>query len=288
MPRKVPRFLGTVFQVRGRFVLGVVVAATMVLGSCGEPDTVVEPGPAESEVQTSVATTEPPSEVETVETTSSELAPSTTTGSSAVPQTTTSFVVAEGSPNAEAYVELARSELVLSVDEQICTDAEATERIEAGSERLDALVSAIQRCASPEAVDTFAAGLLSAGGAPLPATEAACVGGRLRSEERYQPFWAELLSDADFDYLASPVAVQDLYVDLFAECVSVGRALAGQLDGMLSNPSIGCIDALYEDAEFVRVTIEADLSGNAEDISRIDSQIQSCLSAEELEALGLS
>ena len=151
----------------------------------------------------------------------------------------------EGSENATTYTELASSGLVISVDEQVCADQRTSAEIEAGLERLDALVVAIQTCATPAAIDTFASGLLSAGGAPLPPTEAACVASRLRSDESYRPFWAALLSEAEFDYLASSNDVQDLYVGLFAECVSVGGALANQLDDLLSLATINCICLLY-------------------------------------------
>ena len=259
------------------------------LASCGESESIVEPGPGESETETETSTSEAPTELETVETTTS-LAPTSTNvpESSEVVETTTTFVVIENSENAVAYTELAASGLAMSIGEQTCADERTTSEIDAGLERLDALVVAIQSCAAPAVVDEFSAGLLSAGGAPLPPTEAACVAGRLRSDESYRPFWAALLSESEFDYLASSIEVQDLYIGLFAECVSVGRALASQVGDVLSEPSIACIDGLYDDAEFVRVTIEADLSGDATEVARIDSQIQSCLTSEEREALGLS
>ena len=261
----------------------------LVLVACGDAESIVAPGPGESEVATPTTTTNPASELDTAETTSTQASTTTLAApSSDAVETTTTFEVIDGSENATTYRELASSGLAISVDEQLCADQRTTAEIDGGLDRLDALVVAIQTCATPAAIDTFASGLLSAGGAPLPPTEAACVASRLRSGETYRPFWAALLSETEFDYLASSIEVQDLYVGLFAECVSVGGALANQLDDLLSLPTINCIDALYDDAEFVRVTIEADLSGDATEIARVDSQIQSCLTGDEREALGLS
>ena len=66
-----------------------------------------------------------------------------------------------------------------------------------------------------------------------------------------------------------------------------GRALSNQIAGELSVPSIDCIDRLYADREFVRVTIEADLSGDPEEIARINQQIRTCLTSDERDRLGV-
>ena len=135
----------------------------------------------------------------------------------------------------------------------------------------------MQSCAAPVAIDDFAAELIVAGGAGLPPDEAACVSSRLQSGDEYQAFWAALLEEEQFDFLLSELEVQNRYLDLYSECVSVGRAVGQQASVALSAPSVGCIDELYQDREFVRVTIEADLSGNAEELERIADQILSLI-----------
>lgn len=271
----------------------------IALAACGDGESIVEPGPGDTETTTS--TTEEPDdsdsgEVVTDATTTSVLegeddtSPDETDtegdaeGNGAPPET---FVVNEDSENAEAFTELAVSGLVLSLDEQTCADEFAATAVAGGAGELDGIIGAVQECASPVAIDDFSAELIVAGGAPLPPTEAACVSSRLQSGEEYRPFWAALLEEEPFDFLLADSEVQNRYLDLFTECVSVGRAVASQADATLSVPTSDCIDGLYDDREFVRVTIEADLSGNVADQERINDQIASCLTAEERSALGL-
>lgn len=197
------------------------------------------------------------------------------------------FVLDEDSENAAVFSELAAAGLVLSLDEQACADETATAAVDAGSSELDAVIGAVQECATPAAIDNFSAGLIVAGGAPLPPTEAACVSSRLQSGEEYQPFWAALVEEEPFDFLIADNDVQNRFLELYTECVSVGRAVGEQASVALSAPTVGCIDGLYADREFVRVTIEADLSGNAEDQARVNDQIAGCLTSEERSGLGL-
>ena len=199
--------------------------------------------------------------------------------------TATTVVIDESSENAAAFTELAASGLVLSLDEQSCTDTAAAEAETQGADPIDAVVSAVQSCASAQAVDDFAAGLIEAGGGPLPATEAACVSSELQATEEYRPFWRALLDEEPFDFLLAETEVQNRYLDLFSECVSVGRAVSQQAGVSLSAPTQGCIDDLYNDREFVRVTILADLSGDLDERARIDSQIAGCFTSQELAAL---
>lgn len=197
------------------------------------------------------------------------------------------MVIDQTSDNAAEYTELAASGLVLTLDEQACADDSVDAAIASGEEQLDAVITAVQECASPKAVDDFASLLLSAGGEALPATEAACVAGQLRADDEYRPFWSALFAEEPFDFLAAGLAVQNQYLDLFARCVSVGRALSSQTGAGLSAPTIGCVDDLYADREFVRLTIEADLSADPEDVARVNRQIGSCLTQSEREALGI-
>ena len=209
-------------------------------------------------------------------------APEDVASSAATDSTATTVVIDETSENAEAFTELAASGLVLTLDEQGCADGAALDAANGGADPVDAVVEAVQSCASPAAIDDFASGLIEAGGAPLPATEAACVSSQLQATEEYRPFWRALLDDEPFDFLLSETEVQNRYLDLFSECVSVGRAVADQANITLSAPTQGCIDTLYNDREFVRVTILADLSGDPEERARIDSQIAGCFTSAEL------
>ncbi len=209
-------------------------------------------------------------------------APEDVASSGAGDSTATTVVIDETSENAEAFTELAASGLVLTLDEQGCADSAALDAANSGADPVDAVVEAVQSCASPAAIDDFASGLIEAGGAPLPATEAACVSSQLQATEEYRPFWRALLDDEPFDFLLSETEVQNRYLDLFSECVSVGRAVADQANISLSAPTQGCIDTLYNDREFVRVTILADLSGDPEERARIDSQIAGCFTSAEL------
>jgi hypothetical protein len=266
----------------------------VIVAACGRGESIVEPGPGDTDEPTT--TTQPTNDDEdddgelrtddaqNVSSTSTTLAPGNdgdqTSGAS--PST---FIVDENSENAAAYTELALSGLVLTLDEQSCADVTATSSADAGANDVDAVIDAVQECASPKAIDEFAAGLIMAGGNRLPPTEAACVSSKLQSTTEYRPFWVALLEEEPFDFLLSGLEVQNRYLDLYAECVSVGRAVGEQSNTELSPPTIGCIDDLYNDREFVRVTIEADLSGNEEDRARIDSQLAGCLTADERNAL---
>lgn len=265
---------------------------TLALVACGRGTTEVEPAPGRPDASESSTTTTPPDtgrdpdggdvatgDGSTITSSTPAIDPSTTT---------TSIPILAGSDNAGAYTELAVSGLVLTLDEQRCADSAVDQLLEEGVERIDAVISAVQECAAPAAVDAFAAGLLSAGGQPLPPTEAACVAARLRIDESYRPFWIALFDEEPFDFLVAPADAQDRYLDLFAECVSVGRALSEQVGGILSPPTIGCIDDLYQDREFVRVTIEADLTADADDLDRVNRQIATCLTADERTALNLA
>ena len=172
-------------------------------------------------------------------------APEDVASSAATDSTATTVVIDETSENAEAFTELAASGLVLTLDEQGCADGAALDAANGGADPVDAVVEAVQSCASPAAIDDFAWGLIEAGGAPLPATEAACVSSQLQATEEYRPFWRALLDDEPFDFLLSETEVQNRYLDLFSECVSVGRAVADQANITLSAPTQGCIDTLY-------------------------------------------
>lgn len=280
-----------------RRILPVLLAAALALGACGEGESIVEPGPGDPEDTTTTTTTpdDGSDEVVTDGEVDDDEDPSTTTtvdptgeSDSQGAATTTSVVIDQNSDNAATYTELAASGLVLTLDEQACADSTAEEAIEAGGEVVDAVIEAVQVCASPKAVDDFASGLIIAGGLPLPPTEAACVSSRLQAIEEYRPFWVALLEEEPFDFLLAERDVQNRYLDLYAECVSVGRAVGAQANIELSPPTVGCIDDLYRDREFVRVTIEADLSGDEDDRARIDRQIASCLSTQERQALDAS
>lgn len=264
----------------------------LVLAACGEGESIVEPGPGDPEESTTTtAPDEGPDEVvtdgeENAEETSTTttVGPDDGTGEDAGTSPTT-VVIDESSENAAAYTELAASGLVLTLDEQACADGTAEEAVDAGVDVVDAVIRAVQECASAKAVDDFASGLISAGGLPLPASEAACVSSRLRSAEDYRPFWVALLEEEPFDFLLADLEVQNRYLDLYAECVSVGRAVGAQAGLELSPPTVGCIDDLYRDREFVRITIEADLSGDESERARIDRQLASCLTSDEQQAL---
>ncbi len=256
--------------------------------ACGRGVSDVEPAPGQPSTTESTTTTGPPSTTTSGD--DGDVATGDSTSTTSVDpgdSTTTTFVVLDGTDNEEAYVELAASGLVLTLDEQECADAAVTAGIDSGQDRLDAVITAVTECAAPAAVDDFASGLLSAGGEPLPPTEAACVSSRLRTDDSYRPFWAALFAEEPFDFLVAPTEAQDRYLDLFAECVSVGRALSEQIGGILSPPTVGCIDDLYADQEFVRTTIEADLSGDPDELARVNRQIATCLTADERAALDL-
>ncbi len=277
----------------------------LVLAACGEGDSIVEPGPGETESTTTVpeeddgdgdgsdsgevvtdgsTTTNPGGEENSAGDPADEDADADIEEEVSPPET---FVIDEQSENAAAFTELAVSGLVLSLDEQACADETAATAVADGTGELDAIIGAVQDCASAAAIDDFSSELIIAGGAPLPATEAACVSSRLQTGDEYQPFWAALLEEEPFDFLLADLDVQNRYLDLYTECVSVGRAVSSQADATLSVPTSDCIDGLYDDREFVRVTIEADLSGNVEDQQRINDQIAGCLTADERSALGL-
>lgn len=266
-----------------------VVSACLMLASCGEGEESLDPGPGRPDEATSTTSTLAPTTGDTrddVET--AEPAPTTSTVTSGVDRTSsTTVVINQRSENAQEYTELAASGLVLTLAEQECADEAITREVDGGAERLDGVIIAVQECASPKAVDDFASVLISAGGAPLPATEAACVAGQLRADDGYRPFWSALFAEEPFDFLAADSEVQDQYLDLFATCVSVGRALSDQVAVDLSLSSIGCIDALYADREFVRISIEADLSGDPDELARINQQIGTCLTTDERAALDL-
>lgn len=286
----------------------------IVAAACTGPDSVVEPGPGEDETTTTTqtSTTVSPTEDDSedseeteddndpveVETADADADAATTTTTAPVAASSEGqaeeaaearpdvFVLDENSENAAVFTELADSGLLLTIDEQACADAAASSAIDDGSSELNAIIDAVRSCAAPVAIDDFASELITAGGAGLPPDEAACVSSRLQSGDEYQAFWAALLEEEQFDFLLSELEVQNRYLDLYSECVSVGRAVSQQAAVTLSAPSVGCIDDLYQDREFVRVTIEADLSGNAEELERIADQITTCLTAEEQALLG--
>lgn len=286
-----------------------VVALAVVLAACGQGVSTVDPGPGDtdgSSTTTSTTSTSTPEEQDGDDDGGDELVTDgnpdsvTTTTNVALPigpgdgvgdggadgivdgdATSENFVLADDTENGAVYVELAESGLVLTVEEQECADTSATSAVDAGSDPLDGVIGAVQECATPRALDDFASTLIIAGGQPLPPTEAACVGSKLRDGETYRPFWASLLEQEPFDFLLADTDVQNRYLDLFADCVSVGRAVSEQTNAPLSIATMGCIDALYADREFVRITIEADLSGNVEDLARIDSQLSGCLTPDE-------
>ena len=263
------------------------------LTACSGGEVETDPGPdlvdGIEDEQASSTTTE--QLVETVETTST-----TTTAAgdgdgdadgTDGDQTTTTVIIDESSPQAPQYIELAASGLVLTLGEQACADEVVAAELDDGEARLDAIISGVTTCASPRAVDDFASVLISAGGSPLPPTEAACVSSELRQGDDYRPFWSALFDEEPFDFLAAPDDAQDRYLDLFATCVSVGRALSEQVGTTLSPATIGCIDDLYADSEFVRLSIEADLSAAPDDVARVNGQISTCLTPDEQDALGL-
>ena len=288
--------------------LAILFGLVVLLASCGQSDSVVEPGPDDTET-TSTTEAIDDDEIDSDEvvtndesTTSTSVQTSDDDGAGEDPNgdggetegdgTTEPpedvFVLDEDSANAAAFRELADSGLELSLEEQACADSAAAESVAGGATEQNALVTAVQECASPSALDDFSAGLIVAGGAPLPATEAACVSSLLQSGAEFQPFWFALLDEEPFDYLLANNDVQNRYLDLFVDCVSVGRAVADQAGVVLSGGTIGCIDGLYSDREFVRVSIEADLSGNAEDQARVNDQLASCLTDDEGDQLGFS
>lgn len=282
-------------------LLAIFTALGLLLASCGRGESIVEPGPAEDDTTTTSTTTEGPDEPDPgdsdeVITGESEDVPETTTSiavtdesgaddGAATESPGTTFIVNEDSANAAVYTELAVSGLVLTVDEQTCADGTAEESVGEGTEPIDAVIGAVQECASPMAIDDFASNLILAGGLPLPPTESACVSSKLQSAEEYRPFWVALLEEEPFDFLLADRNVQNRYLDLYADCVSVGRAVSQQANVEFSPPTLGCINDLYNDREFVRITIEADLSGNEDDLARIDSQLAGCLTNDERAAL---
>jgi len=283
-----------------RYLVAMLTFLALLAASCGRGESVVEPGPGETDDSTTTTTTQAPDDedddddgevvtedAEAVESTSTTVAESVGgDGEGESPGTT--FIVNEDSENAAVYTELAVSGLVLTVEEQTCADTAAGSAVEAGSDETDAVIGAVQECASPKAVDDFASNLIFAGGQPLPPTEAACVSSKLQSVEEYRPFWLALLEEEPFDFLLADLTVQNRYLDLYADCVSVGRAVAQQANTEFSPPTMGCIDDLYNDREFVRVTIEADLSGDEGDLARIDRQLSGCLTDDERDALAAS
>jgi hypothetical protein len=264
--------------------------------ACGRGETTVDPGPGQPETSAPATTTTTPDVDDTTDDSDQlETVDATDTSTTSVPgddddstiSTATTIVVDPNSENADAYTELGASGLVLTLDEQACADRAVDEGITVGDPRLDALIDAVKECASPAAVDDFASVLLSAGGDDLPPNEAACVASTLRSNDDYGPFWAALFDEEPFDFLGAETDVQNLYLGLFSSCVSVGRALSSQVGGELSVPSIDCIDRLFADSEFVRVTIEADLSGDPDEVARINQQIGTCLTSDERDRLGV-
>ncbi|MDW3177955.1 MAG: hypothetical protein R8J94_11245 [Acidimicrobiia bacterium] len=278
-----------------RRLLSFLVMVVLVLTACGEGESIVEPGPGDPEETTTTSAPDEESDDDSDEVVTGgdedEVDGTTTTQPPAATgqdadTTATTVVIDENSVNAAAYTELAASGLVLTLDEQSCADQSAAAAIEGGLDSVDAVITAVQDCASPRAIDAFASGLILAGGRPLPSTEAACVSSRLQSAEEYRPFWQALLEEEPFDFLLADLTVQNRYLELYAECVSVGRAVSEQANVELSPPTMGCIDDLYRDREFVRVTIEADLSGDVDERERIDGQISRCLTNDERAALG--
>ncbi len=278
-------------------MLQILAVLVLLATGCGEGESIVAPGPGDPEESTT--TTDPGSD-DPNQDDSDELVTSgedDDNGSSTTTQapsddgeigdstTGTTVLINENSENAAAYTELAASGLVLTIDEQSCADDAAAQSVDEGSDSVDAVINAVQDCASPNAIDAFASGLILAGGQKLPPTESACVSSRLQSAEEYRPFWVALLEEEPFDFLLADREVQNRYLDLYAECVSVGRAVSQQANVEFSPPTMGCIDDLYRDREFVRVTIEAELSGDQDERERIDGQISSCLSNEERAAL---
>ena len=274
-----------------RAILSMVLGA-FVFAACGDGESIVAPGPGDPEESTTtIAVEETEDETDEVITGGDEDVTTTEApgndGDTPEPSTTT-VVIDENSENAGAYTELAASGLVLTLEEQACADDAAESAVGSGSTSVDAVIEAVQVCASPRAIDDFASSLILAGGNPLPPTESACVSSRLQSTDEYRPFWVALLDEEPFDFLLADLEVQNRYLDLYTECVSVGRAVGEQANVELSPPTRGCIDDLYNDREFVRVTIEADLSGDVAERDRIDSQIAGCLTSEERAALGAS
>ena len=287
------------------------VVVSLIASACGDGESIVEPGPSNDDTTTTTSTIDTDEddqdgdddgEVVTADADSTPESVSTTApivtdeavgdgdgsgdgSGEAVESPGTTFIVDETSENAAVFSELAVSGLVLSLDEQSCADDTASAAVDAGTDDVDAVIGAVQDCASPLAIDDFASNLIRAGGLPLPPTEATCVSSKLQSTDEYRPFWIALLEEEPFDFLLADLEVQNRFLDLYADCVSVGRAVAQQAGIELSEPTTGCIDGLYTDREFVRITIEADLSGNEDDLARIDRQLAGCLTAEEREAL---
>lgn len=261
--------------------------AMLMLGGCGQGESSVDPSPGRPEDSSTTTSTVEDLDGDGDEVQTAEPAPTTEVVTDSGVATSTTVVINQSSANAVEYTELAASGLVLTLEEQDCADSAVDEALDGGIGRLEAIITAVQTCASPKAVDDFAAVLLSAGGERLPATEAACVAGQLRLGDDYRPFWSALFAEQPFDFLAADSDVQNQYLDLFARCVSVGRALSEQTETDLSPATIGCVDDLYADREFVRSTIEADLSANIEDVRRVNDQIGACLTQAERFALGL-
>lgn len=277
-----------------RRLLLLLAASAIVLAACGEGESIVEPGPGDPEETTTTTTADDDTDGESDDVvTDDEVAEQSTTtttvandgGGGEENVSTTTVLIDENSENAAAYVELAASGLVLTLEEQACADETAAAGIAAEGDPVDSVIEAVQVCASPKALDDFASRLITAGGLPLPPTEAACVASRLGSTDDYRPFWVALLDEEPFDFLLADLEVQNRYLDLYAECVSVGRAVGAQANIELSPPTMGCVDDLYRDREFVRITIEADLSGDEDERARIDRQIASCLTSDERAAL---
>jgi len=280
-----------------RRVILIVLVLSLLASACGDGESIVELGPGDPEDSTTTSAPEAEDDSgelvtggddEDVDSDTTSQPPSTEGGTEPPDSSPTTVLIDENSENAAAYTELAASGLVLTLDEQSCADSAAAAGVAGGDEPVDAVIAAVQECASPRAIDDFASTLIRAGGQPLPPTESACVSSRLQSTEEYRPFWVALLDEEPFDFLLADLEVQNRYLDLYAECVSVGRAVSEQANVELSPPTKGCIDDLYRDREFVRVTIEADLSGDPAERERIDGQIASCLTTEETAALGAS
>ena len=293
-------------------LISLLVGVALVATACGQGESVVEPGPANDDTTTTTTLEEDDgdddgevvtADADAVESTSTTAPANSAEGGDSdgadgdgdgadgsgdgdsAESPVATFEIDETSENAAVFTELAVSGLVLSLDEQSCADDTAATAVDAGTDEIDAVIAAVQDCASPLAIDDFASNLIRAGGLPLPPIEATCVSSKLQSTDEYRPFWIALLEEEPFDFLLADLEVQNRFLDLYADCVSVGRAVSRQAGIELSEPTTGCIDALYTDREFVRITIEADLSGNEDDLARIDRQLAGCLTSEERDAL---
>ncbi len=290
-------------------------AVTLALGACSDEPSIVEPGPGPEDSTTTtvdeLVTSDSAddgdesadsddivddSQAESVvdgsddagdgNGDSDEDGTSTLAGTGPPSDDGTRVIIEPDSPNAATWQALSDSGLTFDQVEQECADDEFD--ADENEDRDVALLSAIRACAEPATLDDFAAELLPAGGTALPPSEASCVSTALRTDETTSGFWLVLLGEEQFDFLAADRDVQNSYLSLYSSCVSVGRALSDQFGGVLSAPTIGCIDALYADTEFVRTTIEADLSGDPDDVARVDSQIAGCLTSDERATLGRS